>query len=66
MIIEDSLRRTGEGFEFDVRIPYYRGVAVSMIEALEVRVDGREVPRDAIRFVLRGRQFTQAETLAAA
>lgn len=58
MIIEDSLRRTGDGFEFDVRIPYYRGVAVSMIEAFEIRVDGREVPRDAIRFVLRGRTFT--------
>jgi len=40
MIIEDSLRRTDGGFEFDIRIPYYRGIALSMIEAFEVTVDG--------------------------
>lgn len=61
MIIEDSLRRSGEGFEFDVRIPYYRGIALSMIEAFEVKVDDEEVPRDRIRFVLRGREFTHDE-----
>jgi hypothetical protein len=61
MIIEDSLRRTDGGFEFDIRIPYYRGIALSMIEAFEVSVDGEDVPRDAIRFVLRGTEFTHDE-----
>ena len=61
MIIEDSLRRTDGGFEFDIRIPYYRGIALSMIEAFELTVDGEDVPRDAIRFVLRGREFTHDE-----
>jgi hypothetical protein len=61
MIIEDSLRRADDGFEFDIRIPYYRGIALSMIEAFEVAVDGEEVPRDAIRFVLRGKEFTHDE-----
>src|SRR4051794_5978452 len=61
MIIEDSLRRTDDGFEFDVRIPYYRGIALSMIEAFEVTVDGEAVSRDAIRFVLRGQELTHDE-----
>ena len=61
MIIEDSLRRTPDGFELDVRIPYYRGIALSMIEAFEVRVDGQDVPRDAVRFVVRGEEFTHDE-----
>ena len=61
MIIEDSLRRTGDGFEFDVRIPYDRGIALSMIEAFEVTLDGQTVPRDAVTFVLRGKQFTHDE-----
>jgi len=58
MIVDDSLRRTDGGFEIDIRIPYYRGIALSMIEAFEVTVDGEPVPRDAIRFVLRGSEFT--------
>ena len=61
MIIEDSLRRTDGGFEFDIRIPYYRGIALSMIEAFEVTVDGEEVPRDSVRLVLRGKEFTHDE-----
>ena len=58
MIVDDSLRRTDGGFEIDIRIPYYRGIALSMIEAFEVSVDERDVPRDAIRFVLRDKEFT--------
>ena len=61
MIVEDSLRRTGDGFEFDIRIPYYRGIALSMIEALEVTVDGQTVPRDAVTFVLRGKGLSHDE-----
>ena len=61
MIIEDSLRATADGFEFDIRIPYYRGIALSMIEALEVTVDGQEAPRDAVRFVVRGKAYTHDE-----
>lgn len=54
LIVEDSLRASSEGFEFDVRVAYYRSVALSMIDAIEVTVDGEEVSREAIGFVLRG------------
>jgi hypothetical protein len=61
MIIEGSLRTSDNGFSFDIRIPYYRGIALSMIEAFEVTVDGQEVARDAVHFVLRGSEFTHDE-----
>ena len=50
LIVEKSLRRTGNGFAFDARLGYYRGLGLSMIEALDVTVDGDTVPRDAVRF----------------
>ena len=50
LIVEDSLRNTEHGFSFEARLGYYRGLGLSMIEELAVTIDGREVPRAAIRF----------------
>lgn len=61
MIVDDSLRPTGDGFEFDIRITYYRGLGLSMIEGFDVVVDGEPVPRQDIRFVLRNSTYTQDE-----
>lgn len=58
MIIDDSLRPTDDGFEVDVRITYYRSLALSMIEGFEVTVDGEAIARDDTRFVLRGTAYT--------
>lgn len=38
------------GFSFEARLGYYRGLTLSMIEELAVSVDGKELPREAIRF----------------
>ncbi|VEG29269.1 C-glycoside deglycosidase beta subunit domain-containing protein [Actinomyces howellii] len=38
------------GFEMRTRIPYYRGVPLSMVHDVEVEVDGEPVPRGDIRF----------------
>ena len=61
MILDGSLRPVDGGFAFDIRIPYYRGIALSMIEAFEVTIDGQEVPRDAVHFELRGSEYTHDE-----
>ena len=50
MILEDTVRnvrRDGEvvGFEFGARIAYYRGLGLSMVEGLNVTVDGETVRR---------------------
>lgn len=63
LICEDTLRNTLAddavvGFSFDVRIGYYRGVRLSLIEEIEVFVDGEEVPRSARRFIVKGHPYT--------
>ena len=50
LIVEDSLRATTDGFSFAARLGYYRGLGLSMIETLEVSIDGVSVPREEIGF----------------
>ena len=69
MIVDDAVRnvtRDGRivGFEFGARIAYYRGLGLSMVEGLDVALDGEKVPRDRVRFTVGGQTFTldQMET----
>lgn len=55
LIVDGSLRNVGpadapNGFAFEARLGYYRGLGLSMVEALDVTVDGEAIPREAIRF----------------
>lgn len=50
LIVADSLRATLDGFAFDAKLGYYRGIGLSMIEDLAVTVDGEPVDRAAVRF----------------
>ncbi|WCT79590.1 C-glycoside deglycosidase beta subunit domain-containing protein [Novosphingobium humi] len=61
MIVEGSLQREEGGFSFLGRLPYYRGLGLSMIEDIIVSVDGEAVPREAIRFCVRGQTYTLDE-----
>jgi len=50
-----SLRQTGPadaptGFAFDARLGYYRGLGLSMVEDLELAIDGEPIAREAITF----------------
>lgn len=58
MIVEGSLQREEGGFSFLGRLPYYRGLGLSMIEDILVSVDGEAIAREAIRFYVRGRTYT--------
>ncbi|MEJ2759578.1 MAG: DUF6379 domain-containing protein, partial [Anaerolineales bacterium] len=49
------------GFQFKCRLPYYRGLGISMIEDLKIKVDGEEIPRDAIQVTLHGNTYTLDE-----
>lgn len=62
MICERGLRNVVEGgestgFQFGIRIPYYRGVPLSMLEDFIIKVDGEVFPREAIRFSYRGHEL---------
>jgi hypothetical protein len=63
MICEDTLRNVEDGgvatgFELEVRMPYYRGLGLSMVEDIELTVDGERVAREALRFGVRGRAYS--------
>ena len=52
------------GYRVGVRIPYYRGLGISMIEDLSVTTDGVPVPRNEIEVWIHGNAYTlnQMET----
>lgn len=49
------------GFNIRMRIPYYRGVPLSLVKDIKVIVDGEEYSRDKIRFTAGGETFTLDE-----
>ncbi len=66
MICEHGFRNVSQagkiyGFELKVRIPYYRGLILSMLEDFIVSIDGELCPRESIRFSVRNYTFTLDE-----
>ena len=49
------------GFQVKIRINYYRGCYLSMIDTLRLRVDGEEFPSDRMTFTAGGRTYTFEE-----
>lgn len=57
MIVEDNLKNVVEdgkitGFQFGARLPYYRGVSLSMLEEIEVSVDNEVLPQDNVHITV--------------
>jgi Domain of unknown function (DUF6379) len=70
MIVEGSLENVdidgvGGGFAFRGRLPYYRGLGLSMIEDIQISADGEAIAREDVRFAVRGKTYTldQMETV---
>ncbi|MEY2927603.1 MAG: hypothetical protein RL367_2080 [Pseudomonadota bacterium] len=66
MIVENSLENVSHegavvGFTFLGRLPYYRGLGLSMIEDIAITADGEVVPRANVRFHVRGKTYTLDE-----
>lgn len=65
IIVENSLENAQigelEGFKVLARLPYYRGLGLSMIEDISVSVDGEPAPRESVRFSARGNTWTLDE-----
>jgi hypothetical protein len=67
LIVNDSLcnviTETGhiEGFEFQIRIPYYRGVSLSVVDTITVKAQGQVYSNDAIRFTVEAGSFMMKE-----
>jgi hypothetical protein len=66
IIYPDSVSNTHEGsavigWELGARLPYYRGQILSAVEDVGLSVDGEKVPRDNVRFTVRGKTWTLDE-----
>ncbi len=66
VVCDDSLRHfyaNGKkmGFQFDIRLSYYRGHFLCVIDEFGVKVDGQEIPAERIRFCLHGKEFGIAQ-----
>ena len=62
MIVEDKLKNVVDeskvsGFQFGARLPYYRGVSLSMLEEIEVSVDGTVLPQDKVHLIVRDNTY---------
>lgn len=49
------------GFQFKVRLPYYRGIFLSQIRPGTLFVDGEKIEKDDITWVINGEEYTNEE-----
>lgn len=49
------------GFQFKVRLPYYRGIFLSQIRPGTLFVDGKKIEKDNITWTIDGEEFTNEE-----
>jgi hypothetical protein len=49
------------GFAFEFKAQYYRGFTLSIVRDIQVNVDGKDYPREDIRFSVNGETFTLEE-----
>ena len=62
IICTEGFRRDGDrGGRIEVRMPYYRGLGLSMVEADDLVIDGTPVPPERTTFTVHGRTYTFAE-----
>jgi hypothetical protein len=66
MIVENDVENVVEdgkitGFKLGARLPYYRGIPLSLVEDIAVSVDGSEVARENIKFSAHGNTYRLKE-----
>ncbi len=57
MIVPEKAKKTEKGFEIGARLPYYRGVSLSMVEEIEVSVDGETLPQSDVSITVHGNTY---------
>ena len=66
---EKDVRRTADGIAVSVQLPWYRSLWLSAVDDVAASVNGVEVPKDELRFVLNDTSYRieelpeQSETL---
>jgi hypothetical protein len=49
------------GWSVGLRLPYYRGQVLSAVEDIALSLDGEKIPREDVRFTVRGKTWTLDE-----
>jgi len=60
IVCEENFRTRDDGRPggvVEVRMPYYRGLALSMVEAVDLTLDGTRVPADRTTFTVHGNTY---------
>jgi hypothetical protein len=57
IVCEENFRATETGGVVEVRMPYYRGLTLSMVEAVDVTVDGTPIPPERTTFTVHGNTY---------
>ena len=66
---ERDVRPHDDGIAISVQLPWYRSLWLSAVDNVAVKIDGREIPRESLRWELEGKSYTidelpqQSETL---
>ena len=63
MIVAEEFKNTIQdgqvtGFQIGMRLPYYRGIVLSLIGHTDLIVDGEAMPREMMRVMVNGRSFS--------
>ena len=58
---EKDVRRTEDGLAVSVQLPWYRSLWLSAVDDVSASVNGVEIPKESLRFVLQGRSYSVAE-----
>ena len=64
IVCEENFRARTDGVPggvLEVRLPYYRGLRLSMVEAVDLTVDGAPIPADRTTFTVHGNTYTFAQ-----
>lgn len=66
VVCDNSLKNTyvdgrRMGLQFDIRLSYYRGQFLSVVDRFEVAADGEKADPEAITFCLHGKEFSICE-----
>ena len=61
IVCEEGFRNRDDGRTggvVEVRMPYYRGLTLSMVEAVDLTLDGRRIPASQTTFTVHGDRYT--------
>ncbi len=64
IVCEDGFRARDDGRAggvVEVRMPYYRGLTLSMVEAVDLTLDGEPVAPERTTFTVHGKTYTFAQ-----